>query len=196
MRFVIVGAAVVLLALAPRPAAAAPSVTGGATVGLGMRGNQGGILVGGFRLMIAAGVTLEGVDLVVEIDRQIGPDNRIEDSDGDIGRWYEWVTAVRGGRRFRLVRGLSLLTTAGVSLLRTRVTGPIDPLVRPMEVNRSNFGVDGAVAMMWQSGSLVVVLGGGVTFVPFSQRMTAGAADFDLPRRLEPYGTLGVGFIR
>lgn len=190
MRLVLAAAALVLLSLAPRAAAARPSVRGATTIGLGMRGNQGGVLVGGFRLVIAAGVVFNGVNVVVELDRQIGPDNLIEDASDDAAHWYEWVLAARSGRRFALVKGLSVLTTGGFALVHATVTATTGG-----EVDRSNLGLEVGAALMWQSASLVVIVGTGATVVPFSQHIDAGPASFDLPARIEPTANLGIGFV-
>jgi|GEM_PF-2944932 len=189
MRVVVAGLALILLSVAPGSASAGPTWRGATTAGLGVRGNQGSVLTGGFRLVIASALSISGHDVVVELDRQIGIDNLIEDASGDRARWHETVLAVRTGRRYTLVRGLSLMLTGGGAVVRATVTG-----LSGDKVARVNLGADGGAALVWQSRTLLVTVGGGVTAVPFRQFVQTGPFEVVLGARVEGYGSLAVGF--
>ena len=125
MRRAIVATAVLALAAAPaRAQPPADEIRGLVAVSFGMRGNQGGVLEGGFRLMMVAALLTPVVDVGLSLDRQIGFDNRAVDDEGDVARWSEWVAALRVGRRFPLTKGFRAQTMAGLAMLHTRVTGP------------------------------------------------------------------------
>lgn len=196
MRPTIASAVLILAAIAARPAPASAERTwrGVTTVGVGMRGNQGGVLTGGFRFIVATGFMTPKVRFLLELDRQMGPDNRIENADLQSARWNEWVAAVRAGRQFRLTRGLSLVTNAGVALVHASVIAPRTEMDPTLEIERYNLGVDGQVTMMWRANRLLVVLTGGATVVPFAQEVEVRDARYELPTRAEPWGNLGVGF--
>lgn len=188
--------AALALVLAAAPARAQPDpeeVRALVATSFGMRGNQGGVLEGGFRLMIVAAVLTPVLDLGLGLDRQIGADNRVVDAEGDVARWSEWVATLRGGRRFPLTKGFRFQTLAGVALVHSRVTGPVDDPT-PMEANAYSLGADGALGVAWHSASLVVTLWFGATVVPFEQRLEVGAAGYDLPVRAELWTSLGIGF--
>ena len=189
-------AVVVALALAAALARAQPAddeVRGLVSVSFGMRGNQGGVLEGGFRLMMVAALLTPVVDVGFALDRQIGADNRVKDDEGDAARWSEWVVALRAGRRFPLTKGFRAQTMAGLALLHTRVTGPVDAPA-PLEDSALNLGADAAVGLAWYSASLVVTVSFGATVVPSSQELVVDVARYDLPARAELWTGLGIGF--
>jgi hypothetical protein len=196
MRRAIVATAVLALAAAPAPAHAQPSddeIRGLVAVSFGMRGNQGGVLEGGFRLMMVAALLTPVVDVGLSLDRQIGFDNRAVDDEGDVARWSEWVAALRVGRRFPLTKGFRAQTMAGLAMLHTRVTGPVG-VPAPLVDNALNLGADVAAGLAWYSESLVVNLSFGVTLVPSSQELVVDVARYDLPARAELWTGLGIGF--
>jgi NADH dehydrogenase FAD-containing subunit len=86
------------------------------------------------------------------------------------------------------------LLTGGVSLVRVTLTGALESS-HPVEVNRTNLGIEAGAAFMWQSASLIVIVGAGATGVPFMQRMQAGRTEVELRPHLEPTGVLGIGFL-
>lgn len=196
MRLAIV-AAVAALALAPTVARAQPpddEVHGLVSVSFGTRGNQGGLLGGGFRLMVVAALLTPIGDVGLSLDRQIGADNRVTDAEGDAARWSEWVAALRVGRRQPLTKGLRAQAVAGLALVHTRVTGPVDVPVALVD-DGLNLAADAGAGLTWHSGALVVTLAFGLTLVPSGQTLVVVDAAYGLPARIEPWMSLGFGYM-
>lgn len=196
MRPAIVAAAALALALAPAVARAQPpddEVHGLVSVSFGTRGNQGGLLEGGFRLMMVAALLTPIGDVGLVLDRQIGADNRVADAEGDVAWWSEWVAALRVGRRQPLTKGLRAQVVAGLALVHTRVTGPVDVPAALVD-DGLNLAADVGTGLTWHSGALVVTLAFGLTLVPSGQTLVVDAAAYGLPARIEPWMSLGFGF--
>ncbi len=191
-----IAAAALALALAPAAARAQPpedEVHGLVSVSFGTRGNQGGLLEGGFRLMVAATLLTPIGDVGLMLDRQIGADNRVVDPEGDAARWSEWVAALRLGRRQPLAKGLRAQAVVGLALVRTRVTGPVDVPAALID-DGLNLAGDAGVGLVWHSGVLAVTLAFGLTLVPSAQRLVVDRAAYVLPSRVEPWMSLGFGY--
>jgi hypothetical protein len=172
-----------------------PRRRGRAAFRFGMRGDQGGVMRGGFRLALNIGFSLRGLELNVELDRQLGPDSRITDDDGDQARWSEWVASIRVARPVVLAKGLRVVTSIGPAILHYTATGPLDDALPPIEATRLNLGIDLIGALVWHSGPLVVMAAAGVTGVPFGEDLVVRDAGFSLPPHLEPSAGLGMGLV-
>jgi hypothetical protein len=125
-----------LVPVVARAQPAEPHRRGRVAFRFGMRGQQGGVMRGGFRLVLNVGFNLRGVGTSAELDRQLGPDSRIADADGDQARWSEWAASVRVARPIVLAKGLRAVTTIGPALLHYAATGPIDTALPPIEVTQ------------------------------------------------------------
>lgn len=187
-----------LALLAPVVASAQPAdprQRGRVAFRFGMRGQQGGVMRGGFRLILNLGVNVRGFELSVELDRQLGPDSRIVDKEGDAARWSELVASVRVARPVVLAKGMRAVTTIGPALVRYTATEAVDAALPASETTRSNLGVELIGALVWHSGPLVVMATVGVTAVPFGEDLAVRAATFRLPPHLEPIAGLGMGVV-
>ncbi|MBE7453703.1 MAG: hypothetical protein HS111_34025 [Kofleriaceae bacterium] len=158
---------------------------------IGLRGNQGGVVGYGFRLVVVAGVLTPTLDAYLTLDRQLGDDNTIRDGDGDPAAWYEWVASARVGRRLVLASDLWLVGAGGVALVNTLVASPD----RTVKDRRNGIGVDVAAGLVWRSGPFAASVAAGLTAIPYPQTLAAGDARFTLPARVEPWFGLGVGLM-
>lgn len=161
----------------------------------GMRGSQGGVMRGGFRLVVNVGANVRGVEFSVELDRQLGPDSKIVDGDGDVARWSEWVASIRVARPMALTRGLRMVTAFGPALLHYTASGPVDAVAASGEATRYNLGVELVTALVWHSGPLVVMAAVGATGVPVTRDLVIADAAFSLPAHIEPSAGIGLGFL-
>ncbi|MBK7073380.1 MAG: hypothetical protein IPH44_13865 [Myxococcales bacterium] len=184
-----------LVPVVARAQPAEPHRRGRVAFRFGMRGQQGGVMRGGFRLVLNLGFNVRGFELSVELDRQLGPDSRIVDNEGDAARWSEWVGSVRVARPVVLAKGLRAVTTIGPALVHYTATEVVDAALPASEASRSNLGVELIGALVWHSGPLVVMATAGVTAVPFGEELVVRAAAFRLPRHLEPIAGLGMGVV-
>jgi len=169
----------------PPPRPAPPRYAAIATVGLGVRANQGGFGTRE-RLIITAGVAAPEVDATFGCD--LG-------SDLDIDATTVWSEALIGahlGHRFLLAPMWTLRPRLGIGALRSRVDGVNTASGRTItEINYTLF-LDAAVDAIWRRGAWTVTGTAGLSSVPFDLELR-GQLRVTAPARLEPWLAISAG---
>jgi hypothetical protein len=169
----------------PPPPPAPPRFAAIATVGLGVRVNQGGFGTRE-RLVITAGVAAPEVDATFGCD--LG-------SDLDVDATTVWSEALIGahlGHRFLLAPMWTLRPRLGIGALRSRVDGVNAASGRTItEINYTLF-LDAAVDAIWRRGAWTVTGTAGLSSVPFDLELR-GQLRVTAPARLEPWLAISAG---
>lgn len=158
---------------------------------LGMRGDQGGLLDSGYRIVGQMGLIMRPVSVALSIDHQLGDDNRLPGRASDPARFSEWVASARVGRAFPIGTDFWIQIAAGVARVNTRITR----IATMNDAQRSSFGMDGVATFVWRSGLIASTLVFGVTAIPSDHEIIVDETTYVVPARIEPWFGLGVALM-
>jgi hypothetical protein len=161
-----------------------------ATAMLGMRGNQGGLIDSGYRIVGLVGVIMSPVSFALALDHQLGVDNRIS-SAGEDARFEEWVASARVGWAIPIGTDFWVQIAGGAARVNTRVTR----MATTNTAQRASFGLDATATIVWRSGLIASTLVFGATAIPSDRDLVVDNMTFELPARVEPWFGLGVAMM-
>ncbi|MBL8624016.1 MAG: hypothetical protein JNK64_22095 [Myxococcales bacterium] len=169
----------------PPPPPAPPRLAGFASVGFGVRFDQGGFGTRE-RLVLAAGVATPLIDGFLTCD--LG-------SDIDVDRTTVWSEALIGahlGHRVRLGRGWSIRPRIGVGALRSRVEGLNAASGKTVTVINYSLFFDAAADVLWRRGPWLLGATAALTGVPADLEIR-GQLRVTAPARVEPWLAISAG---
>lgn len=158
---------------------------------LGNRGDQGGLVPSGYRIVAIAGGVVGPVNLTLAIDQQLGADNRIEGTENDPATFSEWVASARVGWRFGIGPDFWIATGVGLA----RVDTSVRRLATMRHASLATLGFDAVVTVVWRSGRIASTVVLGATGIPSERQHVVDGVTYIAPQRIEPWIGLGVALL-